>query len=350
MSKRLVESTIDQGMHRFLADGVHYRDLMDIRSATPDWSRWCQEWSRVAADAEARGEKALADGLRETAAREFARAALYFHYGQYLLYDDMRTKRATHDRKVAAFHRAAPLFDMPLERVNIPFDGISMAGYFRLPRNPDKPPCVILLGGLDTTKEDYLTVNDLCVQRGLATLSFDGPGQGETQFQSLWRRDFERAVTAVVDFLQTRAEIHHDRIGIIGRSMGGYYAPMAAAVDSRVHAIVSWGAMYHLRNLESVPQHIRDGFIYVADAKNAKDALEFFECINLEGHAAKIRCPMLVVHGGLDNITPMENATRLVAETQGKVETLIWEDSIHCCHDRSHIVRPAMADFMLKNL
>ena len=34
------------------------------------------------------------------------------------------------------------------------------------------------IGGLDTTKEDYLDVNDLCIQRGLATFAFDGPGQG----------------------------------------------------------------------------------------------------------------------------------------------------------------------------
>ena len=42
--------------------------------------------------------------------------------------------------------------------------------------------------------------------------------------------------------------------------------------------------------------------------------------------------------------------TRLVKEARGKTETLIWDDSFHCCHDRAHIVRPAMADFMARNL
>ena len=40
----------------------------------------------------------------------------------------------------------------------------------------------------------------------------------------------------------------------------------------------------------------------------------------------------------------------MVAEARGPVETLILNDSIHCCHDRSHIVRPAMADFMARTL
>lgn len=350
MSRERVEQVITQGIHRFLADGVHYRDLMDIRAATPDWSQWCAVWSQYAGAAEERGALALTRSLSRTAAKEFVRAALYFHYAQNLYYDNPALKRATHDRKVSAFKRAAPLLDPPLEPVKIAFDGIEMPGYLRLPPGRAKPPCVILLGGLDTTKEDYMVVNDLCAERGLATLAFDGPGQGETLFRMPWRKDFERSIGAVLDYLDTRPEIDRDRIGIIGRSTGGFYAPKAAAIDTRIKAAVAWGAMVHLRNLASIPAVTRDGFLFVSGSKSVDEALRFFECINLEGVASRIRCPLLIVHGGLDTITPMENATRLAAEAGGPVETLIWEDSGHCCHDRAHIVRPAMADFMLRRL
>lgn len=350
MSKERVNEVITQGMHRFLGDGVHYRDLMDIKAAIPEWSQWCAVWSEFAGAAQLRGEQALARSLTRTAGREFARAALYYHYAQNLYYDDPALKRSTHDKKVAVFKRAATLLDPPLQPVAIPFEGIDMPAYLRVPAGIRNPPCVILLGGLDTTKEDYMVINDLSVERGLATLAFDGPGQGETLFRMLWRKDFERSVIAVLDFLEKCPEIDARRIGIIGRSTGGYYAPKAAAMDARIKAAVSWGAMYHLRNLASVPAVTRDGFVYVSGAKNLSEAVKFFECINLEGAASNIRCPLLVVHGGLDTITPMDNATRLVAEARGTVETLIWEDSGHCCHDRSHIVRPAMADFMVRNL
>jgi 2,6-dihydroxypseudooxynicotine hydrolase len=56
------------------------------------------------------------------------------------------------------------------------------------------------------------------------------------------------------------------------------------------------------------------------------------------------------VHGGLDAITPMDNATSLIKDLQCDHETLLYNDSVHCCHDRSHIVRPALADFMLRRL
>ena len=99
MSRERVEQIITQGIHRFLADGVHYRDLIDIRAAIADWSQWCAVWSRYAAAAEERGARALARSLTRTAATEFARSALYFHYAQNLYYDDPALKRATHDRR-----------------------------------------------------------------------------------------------------------------------------------------------------------------------------------------------------------------------------------------------------------
>ena len=108
--------------------------------------------------------------------------------------------------------------------------------------------------------------------------------------------------------------------------------------------------MYHLRDRVSVPKATRDGFVFVSGSKTIGKVTRFFACINLEGFAEKIRCPLLVVHGGLDTITPMDNATRMIQEVAGLVETLIWEDSGHCCHDRAHIVRPAMGDFMARHL
>jgi 2,6-dihydroxypseudooxynicotine hydrolase len=347
-----VEKAIDGGVHRFLADGVHYRDLMDIKAATPNWESWPKVWSQWAAETESRGEKALAGNAKATAAAEFARASVYYHYAQYLLYDNVPEKKRIHAQKIKAMARALPLLDPPMERVEIPFENAKMAAYFRLPKGVKNPPCVILLGGLDTTKEDFLTVNNLCIERGLATLAFDGPGQGETSFQMLWRKDFERSVSAVIDYLEMRPEIDKNRIGIIGRSMGGHYAPKAAALDKRIKAVVAWGAMYHLRNLAEMPEHTRDSLVYVSGTKSVAEALDFFKSINLKGIAEKITQPLLVVHGGLDILTPMDNAVSMIedAKGSGKVETLMWDDSIHCCHDRSHIVRPAVADFMARNL
>ena len=350
MTKKLVDDIIEGGIHRFLADGVHYRDLRDIQASTLEWSHWCRVWSEFAAAAGRRGEQALAAQNIRTAAGEFTRASIYYHYAQTFFYVDPAARHAAHDEKVAMFMRAAPLLDPPAERIEIPFDKTTLPAYLRRSPGQRKAPCVVLVGGLDTTKEDYIGVSDLCVARGLATIAFDGPGQGEMFYRMLWRPDFDRSIYAVLDYLQGRADIDMGRVGAIGRSLGGYYAPKAAATDKRVKAVVAWGAVYKMNEIKTKSPLTQQGFMTVSGAKTVEEAQRLFDSINLEGVARDIRCPLLIVHGGLDRTTPLENATRMAQEAGGRVETLIWDDSIHCCHDRSHIVRPAMADFLAKTL
>src|ERR1700733_14107260 len=93
---------------------------------------------------------------------------------------------------------------------------------------------------------------------------------GETVFEMRWRTDFEKAVVAAIDYVEKRSEIDPSRIGIIGRSMGGCYAPKTAAIDERIKALVAWGVMYHLQNLANVPKHTLEGFMFVTTARPSR--------------------------------------------------------------------------------
>ena len=252
MTKAVAEKAMDYGIHRFLADGVHYRDWADIRAAMPSWEEWPQTWAKWAADTEERADAELAKGSTLTAAADYARAALYYHTGQYLLFDDLELKKRIHDSKIAAFSKGLEHFATPIERVEIPFKNITMPGYFRVPAGVDNPPCVVLLGGLDTTKEDYLVVSDMLIARGIATIGFDGPGQGETFFKMALEQDFEKSVSAVIDYVEKRPEIDKNRIGLVGRSLGGYWGPKTAATDDRVKALVCWGVIYDYENFDNI--------------------------------------------------------------------------------------------------
>jgi 2,6-dihydroxypseudooxynicotine hydrolase len=350
MSRETIDFLYSTYTHRFLAEGVHYRDLMDMKAKISDLAQWPVVWSETATAAEARAEAALAQHCALTAGTELARASLYYFFAQFLLWNDPATKRTAYEHCARTFRRAAPLLDPPLEPLTIPFGGIELPAYLRKPKGVSRPPCVVLLGGLDTTKEEQLVISTLCAQRGLATLAYDGPGQGETYYRMKLSADFDKSIYAVLDALEGRADVDASRIGIIGRSMGGHYAPKAAALDRRVKAAVAWGAMYHLKNWATMPALTQQGFAYVTGSKSVQDAKPFFDAVNLESLATKIACPLQIVHGGLDPITPTENATRMKAEASGPTELLFWEDSLHCAHDRAHIVRPAMADFMLRHL
>ena len=121
-------------------------------------------------------------------------------------------------------------------------------------------------------------------------------------------------------------------------------------MDSRIKAAVSWGAMYHLRNYRTIPPNTQSGFMYVTGSKTLEEARTYFESVDLEGLAEKITCPLMIVNGGQDPITPSENVDLMRAEVSGPTEVLYWANATHCGHDVPHLCRPAMADFMHEHL
>ena len=54
-----------------------------------------------------------------------------------------------------------------------------------------------------------------------------------------FRGDYEKPMQAVVDYLFTRTDVDHERIALIGYSAGGYFAPRAAAGESRIRACIA---------------------------------------------------------------------------------------------------------------
>jgi 2,6-dihydroxypseudooxynicotine hydrolase len=335
---------------RFLAEGTIYRELRDLHARIRRLEDWPAAWAQTASETELRGEEALARGAVQSAATDYWRASIYYFFSQFLLWGDVGTKKDFYSGCVRTFRRASELFEVPQQRIEIPFRGITMPGYLRVPANIERPPIALLLNGLDTTKEEQLVIGNLCIQRGLATLSFDGPGSGETFYEMRAIPDFVEAVHAAIDFAETQPEIDRDRIGIIGRSLGSHYAARAAMRDDRIKAVVSWGSMFDMKNYRSIPPLTLAGFVFVCGATTVEQAEPYLESIDLAQVPGRIKCPLMIVNGGRDPITPPDNIDRMRALGDGVVDIMFWPDSSHCMHDRPHVCRPAMADFVARHL
>lgn len=155
-------------------------------------------------------------------------------------------RRSSYQAALAAFAKAVEHVPQPIERVEIGSpDGI-LPGYL-IPSGTDGPaPVVIFYNGFDVTKELlYGFIGDQFSRRGIACLVIDTPGTGEPlRLRNVASRpDYEVPTTAIVDYLQTRPDIYPDRIGLLGISLGGYYAPRGAAYEHRIKACVAWGAV-----------------------------------------------------------------------------------------------------------
>jgi 2,6-dihydroxypseudooxynicotine hydrolase len=335
---------------RFLAEGAVYRELRDLRARIQHLEDWPSAWADMAQQTERRAEQSLATSAVQSAANDYWRASIYYFFSQFLLWSNLEAKQSLLSSCVRNFRIASKLFDIPQQPIEIPFRGITMPGYLRLPPGVHKPPLVLLLNGLDTTKEEQLVIGNLCIQRGLATLTFDGPGSGETFYKMRAIPDYVESVHSAIDFAEGRSEIDRDRIGIIGRSLGSHYAARAAMRDDRIKAVVSWGSMFDMMNYRSIPPLTLAGFVFVCEAKSIEEARPYIESIDLAGLPGRINCPLMVVNGGRDPITPPDNIDRMRALGTGVVEVMYWPDSSHCMHDRPHICRPAMADFIAHHL
>jgi dienelactone hydrolase len=114
---------------------------------------------------------------------------------------------------------------------------------------------------------------------------------------------------ACVDYLQTRDDVDDGRVGLVGWSLGGYYAPRAAAFEKRLALVVAWGANHNWgevqkarldREGENPVPHYWDHVLWVWGYPDVPSFIRGAEAINLNGVVEQITCPFLITHGQND--------------------------------------------------
>ena len=334
---------------RFVANGTSYPDFQATMARITRWDDWCREWGRTARHYEQLAEGAEAAGRTVTAGEAWRRAALCWHWGKFVFTDHPEEQRAAHERTVACFRRGAGTLSPPAEPVRVPYAGSTLAAYLRIP--PGEPgPVVIMIPGLDSVKEELQATAEYMLRRGLAVIAIDGPGQGEAEYEFPIEPAYERVVTAVADYLKGRDDLDPDRLGVFGVSLGGYYAARSAAYEPRVRAAVDLAGPYRWdQDWDALPSQTRTTFQARSGAASPAQARERAAALTLEDAAARITCPLLVVHGGRDRLIPAYHAERLAREAPG-AELMLYPDGSHGVTNHAFESRAAMADWLAARL
>jgi 2,6-dihydroxypseudooxynicotine hydrolase len=336
---------------RLAADGVDVNDILTVRARVTGWADWPATWAKIGDDYRELATARLADGHGVSAGEALVRASLAYHCGQVVAFHAPEEKADLQARKVAAFRAAAPLLTPPAERVEIDFNGLTLPGFLRVPVGVSAPvACALLVPGLDSTKEDFTTIADMCAKRGLASFAFDGPGQGEVRAAAPLAEGYEDCIAAVFEAMAARPEIDAARIGTLGRSLGGYYVVRAAAADPRIAATVVFGGAYDLGDWPNMPLLIRDGFRHATGGATEDEALALMGAATLDDCIGQVQTPVLVVHGKRDAIFPWQQATRIADALPGLATLMMDEDGVHCCHNHAFQYRTAMADWLAATL
>ena len=336
---------------RFTMNGVTAGDFDRITSGLPSWDEWCSAWSAVAAEHEQLGRDALAEGRTISAGEHLSQAAVYFHFAKFLFVNDLDQMRAAHERAVRCLDDALPYLDPPGRRVEIPFEGSRIVGVLRQPAGPGPHPVMIMIPGLDSAKEELRSTEDLFLERGIATFSVDGPGQGEAEYDLPIRGDWEVPGAAIIDHLITEPGLDPDRIGVWGVSLGGYYAPRVASGDERVKACIALAGPYSFADdWDSRPILTREAFRVRSKSPDLETARRKAGELTMADRAGLIKCPLLAVMGKLDRLIPWQEAQRLVDEAGGPARLLLLEQGNHGCANLAPFHRQLTADWAAEQL
>jgi 2,6-dihydroxypseudooxynicotine hydrolase len=346
-----IESAISHWAPRFVANGVPMTDFLEVTASLEHWDNWCQAWSQRAAIHEGLGHEAFNDGFEYSASQHWTRAAVCYHFGKFLFVNDLEQMRQANMKAVECRNLALPHLKPPGERVAIPYQGKFLYGNLRKPLGVSNPPIVVMCMGLDSAKEEMDDYENRFLVRGLATLAFDGPGQGEGEYDFPLCPEFEEPVRAVCDYLETRSDIDQNRIGIWGVSLGGHLAPRAACFEKRIKACVALsGAYQRSASFEGRPVINVEAFRVRTKSANLEEAGKVALRMSLKGIAKNITCPIYIVAGDKDRLTPVEQAKQLAAEVSGPCVLSIIAGGNHVVNNLWYRYRDQTADWMSRQL
>lgn len=309
----------------------------------------------------------LANGHRVSAAVKFRRACAYYITAERMQARDYPPRREAYAKALATFVHHVTTAGAPCEYVDIPFDGAAFPALLcaATAEGGEPAPCIVFVNGLDSIKEMvYLTgVAHALRERGISCLIVDQPGVGgalrERNLHAIV--ETERWASQAFDWLAARPEIDPARIGIMGWSLGGYYAPRAAAFERRFALCVAWGGNHEWglvqqarrrREGENPVPHYWDHVMWVWGQSDVDAFLDMSRSITLTGIVEHIEVPFLVVHGSNDRQIPVEYAYRsheqavrspradlkIFTQREGGIE--------HCSADNMEPVRSFIADWI----
>jgi dipeptidyl aminopeptidase/acylaminoacyl peptidase len=316
-----------------------------------------REFARAATRRENLAREAEQAGHLVDAREHYYIASTFYTNAMWAVYEDGNENRsAWAERKRVCYDKFIQYAGRPVERVELPYQGKSIAALLHLPPNKkanEKVACVLYIPGMDGVKEDNPMHNDPLLERGVAVLAIDGPGQGETRERGIkcTASNYQDAGKLACDYLVTRPEIDPDRLAIMGSSMGSYWGPRVAAVEPRFKACAVSGVNVEPGQntiFNSASPTFKLNYMYMAGYDDEAAFDEFAKTLTLREVAPMIRCPYLIVAGEDDDLCPIEFVHQFMDAISGPKVLMVYEGEKHSI--RNPRARALLVDWLVDRL
>ncbi|HEV8343140.1 MAG TPA: prolyl oligopeptidase family serine peptidase [Candidatus Binatia bacterium] len=313
-------------------------DLREISRRVQKFTDIPREFSRAAQRREELAQEADKAGHEVEAREHYYIAATFYSNAMWAVYEDGNARRiAWGERKRACYDKFIQHAGRVIERVELPYEGKTISALLHLPprtKSGEKIPCVLYIPGMDGVKEDNPIYGDPFMEREIAVLAIDGPGQGETRARGIkcTASNYEDAGKLACDYLVKRPEIDANRLAIMGSSMGSYWGPRVAAAEARFKACGVSGVcvepgQYTIFNTASPTFKLN--YMYMSGYNDEAAFDEFAKTLTLKDVASKITCPYLVVAGEDDELCPIEFVYEFMKEIRAPKVLVVYEGEKH---------------------
>jgi len=339
---------------RALTRGIDAADFDAVAQSVTDWPDWIGAWSKLGERDGGLAASCENHSWRLSASSAHLRSGAAYHLAKIMSVTDDEAYRTATLNSVSAVRRGLELANEDFARLEVPFDSYRIFGNLRIPPHVQAPPLVLFIGGADSVKEEFNFWEREFLARGAATLSMDGPGQGEAGFDLRIRPDYEVAVTAMLDAVAGEAhELDVSSVGAVGMSMGGYYSLRAAAFEPRIKAVVNNSGHYDLGaswDAGHVIPLLAAKLLWNFGASSLEEAHEMARALTLRPIVQRIQVPVLTLIGEADPLLdPEVDGEELTKDLpDGTLRSFPGGD--HCLTNRIPQHAGPSADWLLEQL
>lgn len=333
-------------------------DRLDL-SSEEFWDEWRDRWV-----GRAEHHEAVAAGSTTAAGRSRAHrsAAACYHWAEFMDFGDPARKLLLRTRVREAFRRS--LVGEPLEIEEGCLAGAGAGGtdvpyWVVMPpahrREPGPLPAVVLSNGLDSVTEvEVLSLAEGFLERGVAAVMFEGPGQGLSVGQTPLQIKMETVVAALLERIRADERIDGARLGFLGISFGGYLAlRMAQRLGADFAGVVNLSGGPAVAPFAGLPRRLKDDFAFALTGGRldaGPDAVQgLFDRMALD-LGERPGAPVLTIHGGRDDIFTLADVSELDTAWGPAHELRVHPREAHVCLNLISTVSLEAADWLSARL
>ncbi len=377
VTKRWEERAVSWGKR-----AASYEEIMDVFPYVEeedifrtDKGSWTYEFRSAACDHERNAIELAGKGDKEGSIVALRKANAFYDVARFpaLVTKEREDIYARMDELYVYFNAVSGNPKVKIETFD--YKGHSIEGFFQKPEGLVNPGIIIMTGGLDTWKPSYEKYLKNMWDAGFATFIFDMPGTGSTPV--MLDSDGDKMYIAAIDYFKNYEGINGDYIGVYTLSFSGSIGLELALQETGAKAVVDNGGGAHFIYSKmppaiALPEYGQPEMTLFQQAilwtlgfrkdmvKYPEEALDVWlnklpelSLVNqglLPVKSEKdIRSPLLHVHGGKDDLIPMEDYD-IVGEMGFVREELLYPEDLHCAplNFDDHISKTV--DFYIRHL